>query len=701
MSGGREEDVLKEFSSDKLRNIAVVGHGTSGKTTLVDAMLFNMKEIKRIGDITSGTTTMDFTDVEKKHQFSVSLGLGHGEWRDCKINVLDSPGYDDFTGELVAALRAADAVVITVNAQNGVEPGTERVFEMAAVAGKPAILCVNMMDRENSSYDRVVNQAQQFLSEKAVPLQLPIGEGNSFRGLIDLFQMKAHIYQGEGQPSKEEAIPAEHAGAAAAARERLIETVADFDDAVIEKYLDGQKLTDTEILSALTRGVRKAGAFPLVVTSGAQNRGVRRLLDTIVVCAPPPTEAPIPEVTKDGEPVEVTADPAGPLVAQVFKTVIEQHVGEMSLVRVYSGSIKPAGDVFNVNRSHPEKIGQVYSVLGRERREAPVLTAGDIGALVKLKDTHTGDTLSGKGDGLKVAAIPFPHPVAVEAVVPKNKGDEDKIGMAIHKIMEEDPTVSLEGDPALRQQLLRGMGELHFEVVMDKLAAKNVEVELKKPRIHFRETITRTAEGQGRYKKQTGGRGQFGDVHIRLEPRSRGEGFEFVDKVVGGAVPGKFIPAVEKGLIESLDRGFLAGYPAVDIRATLYDGSYHSVDSSEMAFKVAASMAFKKIMEAAGPVLLEPIMELSVYAPEEATGDVMGDLSSRRGRILGMEPMGRGQLVKALVPEAELYRYSAQLRSFTQGRGRYEVKFNNYEEIPRDLKDRIIADAKAAMEEAH
>jgi len=691
---------LKDFATAQIRNIALAGHGTCGKTTLVDALLLNMKEINRIGDITAGTTVMDYTEHEKKHQFSISLGLGHGEWRETKLNLIDTPGYDDFAGDQVAGLHAADCVLLVANAVNGIEPGTEKVFEAASDAKKAVILCANMMDRENADFDNLVTQAREFLSPKAVPLSLPIGSGESFRGLIDLFKMKAYLYEGDGHP-KEADIPADMADAAQAAREALIEAVADFDDEVIEKYLEGETLTDAEILSALKKGVAKSGAFPIVVTSGAQNRGVRRLLDTMTVCFPSPADLPAVKARNEDEEVELPPDPNGPLLAQVFKTVIEQHVGELSLVRVYSGALKPPEEVYNASRSHAEKIGQVFALQGKERQEMSLITAGDIGALVKLKDTHTSDSLAVKAKPYLAPAIPFPNPVAVEAVVPKNKGDEDKIGMAVHKLEQEDPTVKLVGDPELSQQLLRGMGELHLGVILDKLAERNVHVELKKPRIHYRETITRVSDAQGRHKKQTGGRGQFGDVWLKLEPRTRGEGFEFEDAVVGGSVPGKFIPAVEKGLVESLQRGYLAGYPTVDVKAILYDGSFHTVDSSEMAFKMAASIGFKAAMEKAGAVLLEPIMEVHVYVPEESTGDVMGDLSSRRGKILGMEPQGRGQLVKALIPEAEMYRYGASLRSMTQGRGRYTMTFSSYEQIPRDSADRIIAEAKAALEDSH
>lgn len=690
---------MKEFRTDKLRNLAIVGHGTTGKTTLVDALLYNMGEIKRIGDIPSGTTTMDYTDLEKSHQFTISLGLGHGEWKNHKFNIIDCPGYDDFAGDLAAGIAAADCAIITASAVSGVEAGSERAFELATKRRVPAMICVTMMDRENANFDKVVSEAQEYLSPKAIPLQIPIGQGADFRGMIDLFEMKAFLYTEGSEHAKEIDIPDELKEKAEAARESLIETVAEFDDAVIEKYLDGVKLTQEEVFSALRRGVTHAGAYPILVSSAVQNRGIRRILDTQITCGVSPLDR-VPVVgTQEDKELELKPDASETLAAQVFKTVIEPHVGEMSLVRVFQGTLNAASEVYNSTRLHPEKVGQIYALQGKERKELNKLIAGDLGALVKLKDTHTGDSISIKNGAIEVPQIDFPKPTAVEAVVPVTKGEEDKVGAAMHKIMEEDRTVKLVSDPELHQQLLHGMGELHFGIVMDKLKQRNVEVELKKPRIHYRETITKPGQAQGRYKKQSGGRGQFGDVYIKLEPQARGEGFEFVDSIVGGVVPGKFIPAVEKGLNESMTKGQLAGYPAVDMKATLYDGSYHSVDSSEMAFKVAASMAFKKLMEECGPVLLEPIMEVHVYAPEESTGDVMGDLSSRRGRILGMEPQGRGQLVKALVPQGEMYRYSAQLRSFTQGRGRFEMAFSSYEPVPRDSAAKIIADAKAAMEE--
>lgn len=509
---------MKEFPVEKVRNIAVAGHGTSGKTTLVDAMLLNMKSISRRGSVESGSATMDYTQAEHKRQISLQLGTGYGEWRETQINILDAPGYDDFIGEACAALQVADSVLLVVNGVAGVESGTERIFEMAREKNLPTVLCVNMMDKESASFDKVVTAAKEILSEKVVPLQLPIGEGPDYKGLIDLFKMKAYMYDGASAP-KEEDIPAEYQQQAEAAREALIEVVAEFDDDVIEKYLEGEVLSPEEVLSALKLGVIKGGAYPVLVTSALKNYGVRRLLDTIVVACPSPADRPPVMGKVNDEEVELTADPSGPTAALVFKTIIEPHLGELSLVRVVSGTLQSASEVYNTTRNTSEKLGQLYILQGKERTEVAKLGPGDIGAAVKLKDTHSGDTLSTRGKQVNLSPIDYPDPLAAESVVPAKKGEEDKMGIALHKIMEEDPTVRLEVDPELHQHVLHAMGELHLEVILEKLRERNVHVSLKKPRIHFRETIKKSSEGQGKYKKQSGGgRGQYGDVWLKLEP---------------------------------------------------------------------------------------------------------------------------------------------------------------------------------------
>ncbi len=689
---------MKDHATDSLRNIALIGHGGCGKSSLGEAVLYDMKSISRLGSTDAGSLTLDYTPAEHKRKISLQVATGFGEWRDNKINILDTPGFDDFVGEVTAALHVADSALLVLNAVSGVEGGAERTFEMARKQKIPTLVCVSMMDKENADFDRTIAQAQESLSHKLVPLQLPVGQGADFKGLIDLFKMKAYMYTDASHTPKEEEIPAELREKAEAAREKMIEAVAEFDDTVIEKYLEGEALTDKEILSALRLGVAKGGAYPTMVASATKNIGIRRMLDTFVVCFPSPADHPQKQIT-DGEKTVLECRADGPLAAQVFKTVIEPHLGEMSLIKVCSGTLHSGSEAYNANRSSAEKMGQLYLLQGKERHEVAQLVAGDIGAAVKLKHTHTGDTLTLKAEPIELAPIDFPATTSKEAVVAVNKGDEDKIGLAMHKIMEEDPTVRLEGDPEMHQQLLHAMGELHIEIVKEKLRERHIEIDVKRPRIHYRETIRKSAKGQGRYKKQTGGRGQFGDAWLRLEPQP-GQGFEFASEVVGGVVPSKFIPAVEKGVVEAMTRGTVAGYPVVDVKVVIYDGSYHAVDSSENSFKVAGSMAFKKVMKDAGPVLLEPIVELAVWVPEDHTGDVMGDLSSRRGRILGMVPEGKGQLVKAHVPEGELYHYGAQLRSLSQGRGRFLSTFHAYEEVPRDMADRIIEEAKAALEES-
>ncbi len=691
---------MKEYTTAQLRNIVLVGHGTTGKTSLAEAMLFDAGEITRIGTIADGNTVLDSSPDEIKRQISINLGLAYCEWRDCKVNIVDTPGYDDFIGEMRAGVRVADGAVLVLSATGGVEGGAERAWDHLRDLGRPTMLVVNMMDKEHAAFDRVVAEAQDRLSEKAVPLQLPLGQGNDFRGIIDLFQMKAYEYRSADKKPEEMEIPADLKAAAEEAREKMIDAVATFDDALIEKYLEGQELTRDEILKALKKGVMAGGIYPILVTSATKNIGVRRLLDTISVCLPSPIDAPPETATNEaGEEVTVKPDPKAPLTALVFKVISEAHVGDLSLIRVYEGTMEHGHEVYNSTADHSEKIGTLYLLHGKDRKETRTIIAGDFGAAVKLKDTHAGNTLATKSDQLKLKSIDYPEPILAEAIIPKHKGDEDKVASGLHKIHEEDPTIRTSVDGELHQMMVYGMGELQLAIVVDRLKRKfNVEVDLVKPKIAYRETLRAAAQAQGRHKKQTGGRGQFGDVWVKLEPAPRGAGYEFIDKVVGGVVPGKFVPATDKGIQEAAQRGILAGYRMVDFKATLFDGSHHAVDSSEMAFKMAGILAFHGAAEKCKPVLLEPIMEIEVFVPEEHTGDVMGDLSSKRGKILGMTPARKGQTVKALVPQAELYRYSTHLRSMTQGRGNFTMKFSSYEEVPRDQAEKIIEEAKAAKE---
>ena len=692
---------MKDFRTDQLRNVVFVGHGTTGKTSLVESILFDAGDASRIGSVADGSTVMDYSPDEIKRKISINLSLGHCVWRETKINLIDTPGYDDFVGELRAGVRVADGAVVVVSAMAGVEGGHERAWDLLHDRNMPSIICLNMMDKEHADFGRTVSQAQARLSEKAIPLQLPLGQGVNFKGIIDLFQMKAYAYQGSDKKASEIEVPAELRAEAEAAREKLIEAVATFDDTLIEKYLEGQELTLEEELAALKKGVVEGGIYPIVVASATHNIGVRRLLDTITVCLPSPLDAP-PETATDrktGDSIQLKSEAGAPLCALVFKTLSEAHVGDLSLFKVCQGTIEHGQEVFNVTADHAEKIGTLYVLQGKDRKEVQSVVAGDFGAAVKLKGTHSGNTLTTYARPLEVTGIDYPEPILAEAIVPKHKGDEDKVASGLHRIEEEDPTVRTRVDSELHQQIVYGMGELQLAIVVDKLKRKfNVDVELLKPKIPYRETLRAKGEAQGRHKKQTGGRGQFGDTWIRLEPQPRGAGYEFVDAIVGGVVPGKFIPAVDKGIQEAAERGILAGYRVVDFKATLYDGSHHSVDSSEMAFKMAGIIGFHRASEKCRPVLLEPIMEIEVTVTDEYTGDVMGDLSSKRGKILGMTPIKKGQSIKALVPQAELYRYSTHLRSMTQGRGNYSLKFSSYEDVPRDQAEKIIEEAKAAKE---
>jgi elongation factor G len=691
---------VKEYEGDKIRNLALVSHGGAGKTTLVESMLFTTGIVPRQGRVADGTTVSDSTPEEMRRKISLTLSLAHLEWGGTKVNLIDTPGYFDFFGEVTAALAVADAALLVVNAQSGAEAGTERIWDLISPRKLPTIACITMMDKEQADFDKAIETLRGDLSERFVAVQMPLGKGPEHRGIVDLVKMKAFIF--EGGKAKETALPGDLEARAREMRDRLIESAAEGDDALVEKYLEGGELSPEEIIAGIRKGVAAGSFFPVLVASGEKGIGVPTLLDFVAACAPSPLDARRPLATKPGSdsPVDVAPDRSAPVCAFVFKTVSEHHVGEFSYLRVYSGALHPGDEVLNVSRDKSEKMGQIYMVNGKERREVSQLAAGDIGAAVKLKITHTNDTLAARERPIAVAPIVFPEPVLTVAIRPKSKGDEDKISTGIARIREEDPTVSFVNDSEGRQLLLNTMGELQADVVGEKLKSRfGVEVETAKPRVPYRETIKAKIEAQYRHKKQTGGRGQFADVSLRLEPLPRGTGFEFVDDVVGGVIPNKYIPAVEKGVVEAMQEGVLAGYLVVDVRVSVYYGGYHDVDSSDMAFKIAGLHAFRKGVLEARPILLEPIMRLEIQVPEDHMGDVMGDLSSRRGKILGMERSGRFQLVKALVPLPELYKYSTQLRSMTQGRAEHHMEFDHYEEVPKEQAEKIIEEAKAATAE--
>jgi len=690
---------LKDYSIDRIRNIVLVGHGTAGKTTLGEALLFSAEATRRLGKTDDGSSCLDHDPDEIKRRISINLSAAQFEWQGTKINMLDTPGYADFVGEVVSALRVADSALVLLKAEEGVEVGTEKVWEYVEAENLPAFICVTAMDRERADFSKSVSSAREVLSEKVIAAYLPIGEAESFKGVVDILAGKAYTYSDSGKPTQGE-IPAEMAEEVAAQKERLIEAIAEADDALLEKYLEEGELGEEELRGAFRKAIAQRLVFPAIPVSGSHLIGVVQLLEFISSFGPSPLDRGDIVGKAGDEEVGRKPDPAEKLAALVFKTVSEVHLGELFMIRVFSGEIKSGMDVYNPVRQKNIRLGQLYSTLGKDRAEVEKISAGDLGAAVKLKDLKTGDTLCNPGDSFVLRGIQFPNPTLSIAIAPKAKGDEEKIGSGLARLRDEDPTFKVQVDSELRQTLVEGMGELHLEVIVERLKRKfGVEVELTKPKIPYRETIRKKVEVQGKYKKQSGGRGQYGDVWIRFEPKGRAEGFEFVDQIVGGVVPSKYIPAVEKGLVEALKQGVLAGYPVVDLKATLYDGSYHSVDSSDMAFKIAASMAFKKGAAAADPVLLEPIAEVTVVVPEENMGDVMGDLSSRRGKIMGMSGSGRKQEIKATVPMSEMYKYSTQLRSLTQGKGMYSWKFSHYEEVPKELSEKIIAQAKAEKEE--
>ncbi len=693
---------MKEYSTSQIRNIALFAHGGAGKTSLAEAMLFCAKAVNRLGKVDDGSTALDYHHDEIHRKITINLALAQFEWKGVKINLIDTPGYADFVGEVCSALRAVDAAVLVLRASTGVEVGTELVWERIHDHRIPTLVVVNQMDKEHADFAKAVKSAHDRLGANVVPVQLPIGSAESFKGVIDLLHMKAFYTEGKGVEAKdvEKEIPAELLDAATAARNVLVEEAASNDEVLMQKFFDGVALTEDEVIHGLEKGVASGKLIPAFAASATTLIGVRDVLDDMVGLIPPPDEHPEEVGVKPGtdEPVARHPDLKEPFSAVVFKTMSEAHMGEMSLFRVFSGSVSAGAEVLNASTGKPERIGTLYDLVGRERTEVGRVVAGDIAAAVKLKDSHTGNTLCDKAGPVVLAGVDFPAAVNAEGMRAKAKGDEEKIGVAMQKLHEEDPTLTMVVEPSTHQTLLRGMGDTHLDVAVARLKERfHVEVELYKPRLPYRETIKKPAQGEYRHKKQTGGRGQFGEVHLRLEP-NLGKGYEFLDEIKGGVVPNQYIPAVDKGVQEAMAHGILAGYPVVDIRAALFFGKYHDVDSSEMAFKVAAGQCFRDVAQNAAPVLLEPIQEIAVRVPEEYMGDVMGDVSSKRGKILGMEADGHYQRIKALVPLAELYKYATHLRAITQGRGTFTMKFDHYEEVPRDQAEKIVAAARAEKE---
>ncbi len=693
---------MKEYEAKNIRNAVTVGHSGVGKTSFLDAMLFNAGVSTRLGNVDDGTSLLDYAPDEIERRVTINMALMHMEWGGCKFNIIDTPGYSDFYGDTRAGIRVADSAIVLVRADGGVEVGTELTWERVERNGHPALFVISRMDKEQADFDAALKSIQDRISPQAVPVCIPWGSAENFVGVIDVLANKAYRYGNkEDGTFTEEAVPAELADEVETYRAQIYDRVAESDDRLLEKYLESGELSPEEVLAGMRGAVMRRTLFPVYCAAGTSNRGVRQVMDGIAKLLPSPLDRAPVSARKPGseETIELQPVESGPVAAFVFKTISEPHVGELSLFRVYSGKVGVGADLYNHSKGTSEKTGQIHAVVGKERREVNEVVAGDFGAAVKLKATKTGDTLGVQRTPLILPGIEFPKPVMETALQATAKGEEDKVASGLARLREEDPTFTLTVDPDLHQTLIAGLGELHLEVVTRRLKERfGVGVELVKPKIPYRETIRGTSRVQGKYKKQTGGRGQYGDVWLKIEARARGEGYEFVNGIVGGVVPGKFIPAVEKGINECLKTGPLAGCPVVDVLVTLDDGSYHNVDSSENSFKVAGSMAFRKGFLEAKPFLLEPIYKVTVRVPEEFMGDVMGDLSSRRGKIQGMGAEGNFQVVRALVPLAELYRYSTQLRSMTQGRGVHEQEFSHYEELPKELAEKVAEEHKAEKE---
>jgi len=674
---------VKIYGPDVIRNVAFVGHGASGKTTLVDALGFVSGSSRRHGSIKDGSTLTDTSpdEIERKH--SIALGVGIAEWMNVKINLLDTPGYLDFFGEVTCGLSVADAAVVVLSGVGGVEVGTEKCWAACDRRHLPRILFVTAMDKEHANFERVFEDVKEHLSPKVLPVEIPVGDGLQFRGIINLFTQTCQLFKPGSKAGEYEEVPVppEYQDAFARYAEQMTEAVAATDDALLEKYLAGESIPRTEVVPAMKKAILAGEIVPLFCGSGELQHGVRALLTEIVELFPGPAELKPPT--------------EAPMAGRVFKTVSEPHVGDVSLFRIFTGSIRNGEEVWNAEHNVIEKLNHLSVQQGKERQEVAELHAGDIGSVAKLKDTHTGDTFCRKGSPIRLPPIEFPEVEATSAVMVKQRGEEDKLAAGLHKLHEEDPTFHFEYNSELGQTLIHGMGERHFEILLGRLQRKyGVHAELVRPKVAYRETFKGLAEGQGKHKKQSGGRGQYGDCWIRISPLARGAGYEFVDSIVGGVIPNKFIPAVDKGVQEAAQKGPVAGFPCVDFRCECYFGSYHDVDSSEQAFKMAGILGFRNVTPKARPVLLEPIMSLSVWTPSDRLGDVLADLSPRRAHILATESDGRLTRINAFVPQAELYRYSAALHSITHGRGTHKAGFHAYAEVPGDVAAKVAAERK-------
>ncbi|MEA2478191.1 MAG: elongation factor [Thermoleophilaceae bacterium] len=682
--------------ADRIRNVALVGHRGSGKTSLNEALLFEAGAITRLGSVADGTTVSDSAPDEKSRQMSIASSLTSFQWEDRKINLIDTPGEPSFVADALAGLRVCEGAVFVVNAVMGVEVGTDRLWQRAAELGLSRLLFVNMLDRERADFFRTLESLKEAFGPHVVATEIPIGTEHEVRGVIDLIDMTAFEYEGEGREScREIPIPDELKARAEEYRDKLMDEVAEVSDELMEHYLEGIEISHEECVTALKKGVTEGRIFPVTCGVATKNLATNRLLDALVEDLPSPVMAGA--VAAGAETLE--PDPDKEMVAFVFKTLADPFAGRINLFRVYQGTMSHDSHVQNCRAHSKERIGQLLVPQGKEMGHADTIGPGDMGAVAKLKETHSGDVLAASDRECKLMLPDMPGAVMAFAIEPKAKGDEDKVFTALRRLQEEDPTIDVHRDAQTGEQIVAGLSQIHVEVIVDRMKERfGAEVNLKPPRVPYRETIRGSGKAHGRYKKQTGGRGQFGDCHIEIEPLPDGAGFEFVNAIKGGVIPSGFIPAVEKGILETMEQGVIAGYPMKGVRVRLYDGSYHTVDSSEMAFKVAGSMAFKQAVEQAAPVLLEPIMSITVSVPEDAVGDVIGDLNSRRGHPLGMEPKASMTEVKAEVPMAEVLSYAPDLRAITGGRGDYAMEFARYEEVPAHLAQKVIQQASAETE---
>ncbi|MPY90532.1 MAG: elongation factor G [Luteitalea sp.] len=689
---------MKVFDAPSIRNIALVGHGGAGKTQLAAAMLFDAGTVNRLGKVDEGTTSTDYDEEEIARQHTLSATPAWLEWQKTKVNLIDTPGFANFLSDAAVALRIVEAAVVVVDAVSGVEVQTEKVWTLAAEAGQPRVIVLNRFDRERASLERSLGSLRDIFGRIIVPVTLPLGEEKGFRGVVNLLTMKALTYETSGSGTFTEGeIPAELVATAKEAREALVEMVAEADDALMERFFEEGALTDEELVSGLRASVRSSKLVPLFTTSALLNIGIHPLLDALVSLVPSPSDRPVPAVDRaSGTTMQATAEADAPCRIFVWKTVADPFAGRITLFRVITGTLNADTTLHNLTRDTHERFGHLLVPQGKQSTQVPELRAGDVGAVAKLKETQTGDTLADKSADLTFPPFTWPEPLLSYAVEPKSRADEEKISSALHRLQEEDPTIRSARDAQTKELLISGQGQLHIEVTVAKLKRRfGVDVNLKLPRIPYLETITAATEAHGRHKKQTGGHGQFGDCKIRVQPLARGEDFAFVNDIFGGSIPRQFIPAVEKGIQDARLKGYLAGYPMVDFQVTLLDGQYHQVDSNELSFKVAGALAFKDAMARARPTLLEPVMNVEVYAPSEYAGDLMGDINSRRGRISGMEARGTTTVIRAQVPMAEMLTYEQTLTSLTGARGSYAMVFSHHEEVPTHLQQKIIATAKA------